>query len=152
MKKLCLLLSMVLLTVNSAPVNATSTMENSAAVVFSEKEVKADLKKARSQTVYSDKGNGTRKKIGTTSSATTTGTYPKRSGVIMVTSDKYKGLIPTGHAAIVYSKDTVVESLSQGVTTGDNKWNKSKKECWGVTTYNTTDGRMPLLQICATVR
>lgn len=28
-----------------------------------------------------------------------TGVYPTRKGVILVTKDKYKGLIPTGHAA-----------------------------------------------------
>ena len=31
-----------------------------------------------------------------------TGVYPTRKGVILVTKDKYKDLIPTGHAAIIY--------------------------------------------------
>jgi len=28
------------------------------------------------------------------------GTYPRRKGVILVTKDKFKGIIPTGHAAL----------------------------------------------------
>ncbi|MDR1754819.1 MAG: hypothetical protein LBR74_07945 [Eubacterium sp.] len=66
------------------------------------------------------------------------GAYPRRKGVILVTADKYKGLIPTGHAAIIWTTNTVVESLSGGVTTGVNNWNRSKKSCYGVTTYGTT--------------
>jgi len=50
------------------------------------------------------------------------GQYPTRKGVILVTGDKYKGLIPTGHAAIIYTSEVLVESLSQGVTTGRNDW------------------------------
>lgn len=137
-----IIISMVIMTVSIVPISAASTVEQTMAEkIFPEKEVKADLEKARNQIVYSDKGSGARIKIGTTSSAKTTGTYPKRSGVIMVTSDKYKGLIPTGHAAIVYSKNIVVEALSKGVTKGKNNWEDSKDECWGVTTYNTTDGQ-----------
>lgn len=41
-----------------------------------------------------------------------TGTYPTRYGVILVTADKYKGLIPTGHAGIIWTSSTIVESLS----------------------------------------
>ena len=55
-----------------------------------------------------------------------TGTYPTRYGVILVTADKYKGLIPTGHAGIIWTSSTIVESLSNGVTTGPNDWNTSK--------------------------
>lgn len=66
------------------------------------------------------------------------GQYPTRKGVILVTEDKYKGLIPTGHAAIIYGQNTVVESLSQGVTTGRNDWHSTKTTCYGVTVKNTT--------------
>lgn len=66
------------------------------------------------------------------------GSYPRRKGVILVTKDKYKGLIPTGHAAIVYSHGTVVESLSGGVTTGNNNWNTTRTSCYGVTVSRTT--------------
>lgn len=47
-------------------------------------------------------------------------------GAILVTSDSYKGLIPTGHAAIMYSKYKVVESLIDGVQFGDNDWCSTK--------------------------
>lgn len=66
------------------------------------------------------------------------GTYPRRKGVILVTKDKYKGLIPTGHAAIVYAHGTVVESLSGGVTTGANNWYQTRNTCYGVTVIGTT--------------
>jgi uncharacterized protein YycO len=66
------------------------------------------------------------------------GTYPTRKGVILVTPDKLKGIIPTGHAAIVYTSTTVVESLSGGVTTGTNNWNKTRSKCYGVTVSGTT--------------
>ena len=66
------------------------------------------------------------------------GQYPKRKGVILVTSDKYKGIIPTGHAAIVYTSDSVVESLSGGVTIGKNNWNRTRKTCYGVTVRATS--------------
>ena len=33
-----------------------------------------------------------------------TGKYPVRKGTILVTSDAYKGLIPTGHAAMVWNE------------------------------------------------
>ena len=56
----------------------------------------------------------------------------------MVTSDKYKGLIPTGHAAIVWAKPTVIESLANGVVTGPNDWYNSKTTCYGVAVNGTT--------------
>lgn len=36
------------------------------------------------------------------SRAAYSGTYPTYKGTILVTSDKFKGLVPTGHAAIVF--------------------------------------------------
>lgn len=67
-----------------------------------------------------------------------TGTYPTRYGVILVTADKYKGLIPTGHAGIIWTSSTIVESLSNGVTTGPNDWNTSKTSCYGISVKGTT--------------
>lgn len=52
--------------------------------------------------------------------------YPTRKGVILVTKDLYKGLIPLGHAAIVYSETQVVESVINGVVMGKNDWWSSK--------------------------
>jgi uncharacterized protein YycO len=68
------------------------------------------------------------------------GTYTKRKGVILVTSDAYKGLIPTGHAAIGYNDNQVVESLSNGVTTGPHNWNLGtvKNQAYQTTPKDTT--------------
>lgn len=66
------------------------------------------------------------------------GTYPTRKGVILATNDKYMGLIPTGHAAIIYTSSTVVESLSEGVTMGNNNWHTSKSQAYGITVRSTT--------------
>jgi uncharacterized protein YycO len=63
---------------------------------------------------------------------------PTRQGVILVTSDAFKGLIPTGHAAIVWSKDQVIESIASGVKWGSNNWALTKKEAFGVTVKSTT--------------
>ena len=67
------------------------------------------------------------------------GVYPTRKGVILVTADYYKGLIPTGHAAIIYDSKTVVESVAEGVIFGNNDWNKTKYTCYGVTVISTTN-------------
>nr|WP_207725125.1 YiiX/YebB-like N1pC/P60 family cysteine hydrolase [Anaerocolumna cellulosilytica] len=56
----------------------------------------------------------------------------------MVTEDKLKGIIPTGHAAIIWTSSTVVEALSKGVTTGPNDWNTTRNSCYGVTVIGTT--------------
>ena len=70
------------------------------------------------------------------------GSYPERPGVILVTPDKYKGLIPTGHAAIIWTKYQVVEALAEGVVTGNNDWYKShKKQAYGVGVYATTNAQ-----------
>ena len=66
------------------------------------------------------------------------GTYPSRKGVILVTSDAFKGLIPTGHAGIIYSSGTIVESLSGGVTTGSNNWYSTKKQAYAVSVGTTS--------------
>lgn len=71
-------------------------------------------------------------------SAQSTGTYPTRKGVILVTADKYKGIIPLGHAAIIYSASYVVESVAEGVVLGRNNWNTTRETCYGVTVSGTT--------------
>lgn len=62
----------------------------------------------------------------------------KNTFLILVTADKYKGLIPTGHAGIIWTSSTIVESLSNGVTTGPNDWNTSKTSCYGISVKGTT--------------
>lgn len=70
--------------------------------------------------------------------ATEKGPYPSRRGVILVTPDKYKNLIPTGHAAIVWDKTYVIESLANGVVKGKNNWKEKKSRIYGVTVSSTT--------------
>lgn len=74
----------------------------------------------------------------TVEAATEKGPYPTRRGVIMVTPDKYKNLIPTGHAAIVWDKNYVIESVSKGVVKGKNNWKSTKSKIYGVTVKSTT--------------
>lgn len=50
----------------------------------------------------------------------------------------YGALIPTGHAGIIWTSSTIVESLSNGVTTGPNDWNTSKTSCYGISVKGTT--------------
>jgi uncharacterized protein YycO len=72
------------------------------------------IEKANAMPIKADKGaNLTRAGFGG---------YPRRKGVILVTDDKYKGIIPTGHSAIVYSDKLVVEALDSGVKYGNNNW------------------------------
>ena len=69
---------------------------------------------------------------------TSTGTYPTRKGVILVTDDAYKGVIKTGHSAIIYTSSTVVEANEPGVEIGPNNWNTSKNQAYAVTVKDTT--------------
>lgn len=71
--------------------------------------------------------------------ATESGSYPTRKGVILVTADAYKNLIPTGHAAIIYSKTKVVESVASGVSWGKNNWKSTKKTVFGVGVKATSE-------------
>jgi uncharacterized protein YycO len=102
-----------------------------ASEVFPKEQVDLLIQEAKAKPVKADKSTGE-------FSTQSYGSYPTRNGVILVTSDAYKGLIPTVHAAIIWTSSTVVESLSGGVTTGPNNWNTSKSTCYGVTTYGTT--------------
>ncbi|KPB05717.1 hypothetical protein [Bacillus sp. CHD6a] len=65
------------------------------------------------------------------------GTYPTRKGVILVTKDgKYGSLV--GHAGIIYSSTSTVESFpSGGVGTYSNNWTKYST-VYGITTRGTT--------------
>lgn len=74
----------------------------------------------------------------TSNAATSSGSYPTRKGTILVTPDAYKGLIPTGHAAIVLNKSEVVESLSNGVGVHKNNWKTKKNKIYGVSVKGTT--------------
>lgn len=66
----------------------------------------------------------------------TRGNKPTTKGKILVTSDAYKNLIPTGHAAMVYSASQVVESVKAGVKWGKNNWEKNKSAVYGLIVVN----------------
>ena len=106
--------------------------------VFPNEQVEQIIQQARERPIYNDKDEYGHFSLDTTRSF---GQYPSRKGVILVTEDKYKGLIPTGHAAIMWSSNTVVESLSGGVTTGANDWNTSKNTCYAVGVSGTTEAQ-----------
>ena len=74
----------------------------------------------------------------TAHAATSQGTYPTRKGLILVTSDWYRGLIPTGHAAIVYNQNNVIEATASGVVIGRNNWTNTKRTVWGVKVKGTS--------------
>lgn len=67
------------------------------------------------------------------------GFYPTRQGMILVTKDWYKGLIPTGHAAIVVNSGLVLESVAPGVIFGPNNWHAVKETCYGLDVAKTGD-------------
>jgi len=104
--------------------------------VYDQGTINAEWAKAKKKPVMADKASV--KSLTNEIANLTTGTYPTRKGVILVTADWYKGLLPTGHSGIIWSNATVVESLANGVTTGPNNWNLTKNTCYGVTTYDTT--------------
>ncbi len=77
----------------------------------------------------------------TAQAATVRGKYPTRKGTILVTSDFYLGLIPTGHAAIVYNRNYVVEAVAKGVILGRNNWMNTRREVYGLTVKKTSSGQ-----------
>ncbi len=66
------------------------------------------------------------------------GTYPTRNGVILVTKDgKLNELV--GHAGIIWTSSTTVESFpSGGVQRRNNDWNSRYATVYGVTTSGTS--------------
>lgn len=77
-------------------------------------------------------GKGTGKKKGYI------GTYPERKGVILVTPDAISGLIPTGHAGIIYSQKKAVEAVAWEVKVLSNNWYMNKSQVYGVTVRRTS--------------
>lgn len=107
--------------------------------VYSEAYTDAEWAKAKSKPVMEDKGSTKDSTMGIVSTESV-GTYPTRNGVILVTPDKFKGLIPTGHSGIIWDGATgrIIESISSGVVIGNNDWNIKKSSCYGVTANGTT--------------
>ncbi|MFT4295509.1 MAG: YiiX/YebB-like N1pC/P60 family cysteine hydrolase [Micropruina sp.] len=103
---------------------------------------RAQIARANSLPVVRDRKAGwTRSTAASGTSAVTNssyGSYSYRKGVILATSDAFKGLIPTGHAAIGYSSSQVVESVSSGVVRGANDWFRSKSQAYQTSVRSTT--------------
>ncbi len=75
-------------------------------------------------------------------STLSTSSYPTRSGVILVTTDGSISGIGTGHAGIVWSSATTVESFPDGgVQTMPNNWNSRYNSVYGVTVKGTTSNQ-----------
>lgn len=94
--------------------------------------------RVNSKPIYTHKAEGETEGQPIGSQARSMGSYPTYKGTILVTPDKLKGLIPTGHAAIIFRYDTVIESLAEGVTMGPNDWNTSKGDAYGADVKGTT--------------
>lgn len=65
-------------------------------------------------------------------------TYPTRSGVILVTSDSNLLGFHYGHAGIVLTPSTTVESMQNGVARFPNTWNSRYNAVQGITVKDTT--------------
>jgi uncharacterized protein YycO len=107
--------------------------------VYSQAYTDAEWAKAKKQPVMQDKVTSKTSTNGIASAAAW-GSYPTRNGVILVTPDYYKDLIPTGHAGIIWDGATgrIIESLAGGVTIGDNDWNITRNVAYGVSVDGTT--------------
>ena len=64
--------------------------------------------RVNSKPIYTHKAEGETEGQPIGSQARSMGSYPTYKGTILVTPDKFKGLIPTGHAAIIFRYDTVI--------------------------------------------
>jgi uncharacterized protein YycO len=117
--------------------------------VYTQEEVDAQWEIARNKPIQPDKdvkvvkdkdnlSSETEISTNALASTTSTGIYPTRAGMILVTPDAYKNLIPTGHAGIIMGSTWVIESLSNGVVSGPNDWNTTKTKCYGVSVNGTT--------------
>ncbi len=109
-----------------------------------DQELAEQIRMADNLPVEPDKFQSSPGRIGEPIPYTAYGKYPRRKGVILVTPDRYKHLISTGHAGIILNATQVVESIDIGVTRGNNDWYRSKGQAYGVTvrfTSGAQDGR-----------
>jgi uncharacterized protein YycO len=138
----CVVTSLFIMPISAA----ASTNDNKTKIkqqeVYSQEYIDAAWAKAKSKPVMPDKV-ATNASTNSIVSLTSTGTYPTRNGVILATSDFYKGLIPTGHSGIIWdgAHGMIIEALSNGVVKGNNDWNIKKSTCWGVTVNGTTSSQ-----------
>ena len=135
-----LLLAVMICTLLYPSFAFASSNQPSAEQVFNQKEVNQLIDEIHEKELVPDKADESAGRGASlqTKALSSMGSYPRRKGVILVTGDAFIGLIPTGHAAIIYSDDYVVEALWDGVTVGLNNWDKEKHTCYGVTVKGTT--------------
>lgn len=130
-----MMLACLIMITGNMTVNASTGKFGSAEEVFLEEQVNQIKDIIRNQPIYQDKDMDGNFSLNVTRA---NNEYPTRYGVILVTEDKFKGLIPTGHAAIIWTSGAVIESLQNGVVIGPNDWNKSKSSCYGISVRGTT--------------
>ncbi len=141
-KVICISFLLTTLFTTSTSYAATQTNDNELKAnqqgEYSQAYTDSEWAKAKNKPIMQDK---TASKFSTNrlTSKSLVGSYPTRFGVILVTADAYKGLIPTGHAAIIWDTDKVIESVPSGVVIGPNNWNNTKGTCYGVTVNTTTE-------------
>lgn len=124
---LCCTIAFSIFSANGLSIQASAQYDSDQ--VFPEEEVQNLINEANKMDLEGDKKNMSR---------SSQGSYPTRKGIILVTDDAYKGVIKTGHSAIIYTSSTVVEANEPGVEIGPNNWNTSKNQTYAVTVKNTT--------------
>lgn len=132
----CLVTSLFIVPTSAGASTNEDTIKAEQQEVYSQAYTDAEWDKARQKPVMADKSVAKDGIVSTDSF----GWYPTRNGVILVTPDAYKNLIPTGHAGIIWdgSNGKIIEALAAGVVIGNNDWNITKSECFGVTVSGLT--------------
>jgi uncharacterized protein YycO len=68
--------------------------------------------------------------------------YPTKKGTILVTPDRMKGIVPLGHAGIIYDKNNVLESNIDGVWLKPNNWHTEKNYTIGLEVINVNQNKL----------
>ena len=143
-KLICISFVLTTLFTTSTSYAATQTNDNELKAnqqgAYSQAYTDSEWAKAKNKPVVQDK-TASKSSINRLTSRSLVGSYPTRFGVILVTADAYKGLIPTGHSAIIWDTGKVIEAVSSGVVIGPNDWNNTKGTCYGVTVNTTTEAQ-----------
>ncbi len=100
--------------------------------IFDPKKVEENIRKGNRKNIYIPKDS---KKMMPMRKAK--GRYPKRKGVILYTSDKYKG-IPLGHAGMVIDKKWTIEAVKEGVRWKKNDWDTRYKKAYALGVKGTS--------------
>lgn len=132
-KVACCLLAMGMLVVQPEFIHAAEKPAP-AEEVFDQETVDKLVQKAREEV----KKEALKRNVKARNGIMNFGVHPEYKGLILVTTDAFKGLIPTGHAAIVWNKKVVYEAVKKGVSEGANDWEQSKDEFYGVQVKDAT--------------